>query len=119
MTMKQIKAYFKGVFSGLFPNYATIKKLSSENGVLKFKDTPVIIPPTGTITLMVTDTVPEGYVECDGSILNISDYRKLAGYIKNKFGSYNYFGGNGTTTFGIPGNILNPEIQDVKALIKT
>ena len=119
MTMKQIKAYFKGVFSGLFPNYATIKKLSSEDGVLKFKDAPVIIPPTGTITLMVTDTVPEGYVECDGSILNISDYRKLAGYIKNKFGSYNYFGGNGTTTFGIPDNILNPEIQDVKALIKT
>lgn len=45
---------------------------------------------------------PYGYLVCDGSVYNISDYPHLANHIKGQFGSYNFFGGNGTTTFAVP-----------------
>ena len=46
--------------------------------------------------------VPDHYLECNGATYNISDYPKLAEHIKKDFGSYNYFGGDGTTTFAVP-----------------
>ena len=45
---------------------------------------------------------PEGYLKCDGSIYNISDYPLLCDVFTSDFGSVNYFGGNGTTTFAVP-----------------
>ena len=45
---------------------------------------------------------PAHYLVCDGSIYNISDYQKLADFFKEQFGSYNYFGGDGITTFAVP-----------------
>jgi hypothetical protein len=38
----------------------------------------------------------------DGSIYNIADYQQLADFFKDTLGSYNYFGGDGTTTFAVP-----------------
>lgn len=45
---------------------------------------------------------PNGFLKCDGSLYQISNYPDLSDYFYNQFGSKNYFGGNGTTTFGVP-----------------
>ena len=45
---------------------------------------------------------PPGYLACDGSTYNIEDYPRLANHINVNFGSYNYFGGDGETTFAVP-----------------
>ena len=58
--------------------------------------------PVGTVSAFMGTTVPNKYLLCDGAIYNISDYPKLAEHIKKDFGSYNKFGGNGTTTFAVP-----------------
>lgn len=58
--------------------------------------------PTGTVISYMGNNVPTGYLICDGSIYNISDYSSLAEQIKREFGTYNYFGGDGTTTFAVP-----------------
>ena len=58
--------------------------------------------PVGEIINYMGTIVPEHYLECDGKTYNISDYPKLAEQIKTNFGTYNHFGGNGTTTFAVP-----------------
>ena len=58
--------------------------------------------PTGTILPLMRTNAPSGYLKCDGAVYNIADYKNLADAIKADFGSYNYFGGNGTTTFAVP-----------------
>lgn len=67
----------------------------NKNGNLE--DTPV-----GTIINYMGINAPNHYLICDGSEYNINDYRELAQHFKQEFGSYNYFGGNGTTTFAVP-----------------
>lgn len=57
--------------------------------------------PIGTIIAVMGKTAPANYLPCDGRVVNISDYPELANYFKEQFGSSNYFGGDGTTTFGI------------------
>ena len=42
------------------------------------------------------------YIICDGSVQNIVDYPKLAEYFTEVYGSNNYFGGDGVTTFAAP-----------------
>ena len=59
--------------------------------------------PVGTvISYMSGSNAPDGYLSCDGSVYNISDYPKLAESFKDGFGKYNYYGGDGTTTFAVP-----------------
>lgn len=58
--------------------------------------------PTGTILAYMGNNAPSGYLKCDGTVYNISEYSNLANQIKTEFGSYNYFGGDGTTTFAVP-----------------
>ncbi len=60
------------------------------------------ITPVGSILPYMGTTAPENYLICDGSVYNIAAYKKLADHIKKNFGSYNFFGGNGTTTFAVP-----------------
>lgn len=60
------------------------------------------ITPLGSILPYMGNTAPINYLICDGEEYNITDYKKLADFIKENFGSYNYFGGNGTTTFKVP-----------------
>jgi len=60
------------------------------------------ITPVGSVLPYMGITAPENYLICDGSVYNIVDYQKLAEHIKNNFGSYNYFGGDGETTFAVP-----------------
>ena len=58
--------------------------------------------PLGTVISYMGTTPPKEYLACDGTIYNINDYIALAEFIKDEFGSYNYFGGNGTSTFAVP-----------------
>jgi microcystin-dependent protein len=59
--------------------------------------------PAGTvISYIVGNEAPSGYLKCDGTIYNISDYQTLADAIKDGLGSYNYYGGDGETTFAVP-----------------
>ena len=72
--------------------------------------------PIGTVVSVTTAktgevsgiTTPTGefpssdYLVCDGAVKNIADYPKLADWFNEHYGSKNYFGGNGTTTFAVP-----------------
>lgn len=58
--------------------------------------------PVGTVISFMGNHAPEGYSSCDGAKYKINEYSKLAELIKTEFGSYNYFGGDGTTTFSVP-----------------
>lgn len=56
----------------------------------------------GTIIQYFGSNPPKGFLSCDGSIYNIVDYSRLANHIEGEFGSKNFFGGDGTTTFAVP-----------------
>lgn len=45
---------------------------------------------------------PDNFLVCDNTDYQISKYPDLANYFLANFGSKNYFGGNGTTTFRCP-----------------
>ena len=60
------------------------------------------ITPVGTVIAFMGTIAPTGFVFCDGSELNIIDYPNLANHIETQFGSKNYFGGDGITTFAVP-----------------
>lgn len=70
-------------------------KYTSEN--IGLEDAPV-----GHIISYMGNTTPKHYLPCDGTVYNITDYSILANHIKKEFGKYNYFGGNGTSTFAVP-----------------
>lgn len=58
--------------------------------------------PTGTLISFMGKTAPTGYLACDGTEYNIADYKNLADFIKEQFGTVNNFGGDGETTFAVP-----------------
>jgi len=64
--------------------------------------------PVGVVISASTPTAQTGefpnkdYLVCDGNIVNISDYPQLAQYFQTYYGSINYFGGDGITTFKLP-----------------
>lgn len=62
--------------------------------------------PTGNIISFMGTKAPKGYLICDGTELNVADYPRLATHFETQFGSKNYFGGDGTTTFAVP-NLRN------------
>lgn len=71
-----------------------VEYVDSTKGI---EDTPVghIIPYMG-------NNAPKHYLICDGREYNIVDYPYLVQHFTNEFGSSNYFGGDGTTTFAVP-----------------
>ena len=71
-----------------------VEYVNSESGI---EDTPV-----GEIIRTLGNKTPKHYLMCDGSTHNIADYPYLAQYFKDTFGAINVFGGDGTTTFGVP-----------------
>lgn len=58
--------------------------------------------PIGTVISFMGKTAPDGYLVCDGGEYAISAYPRLAGFIKEQFDSFGYFGGDGETTFAVP-----------------
>ena len=71
-----------------------VEYVDSTKGI---EDTPV-----GEIIRTIGNKTPKHYLMCDGSTYNIVDYPYLAQYFKDIFGAINAFGGDGTTTFGVP-----------------
>lgn len=58
--------------------------------------------PVGTLINTEGPQNPDHYLLCDGAEYNIADYRDLAEVIKKMYGKYNYFGGDGISTFAVP-----------------
>ena len=56
----------------------------------------------GSVYSYMGVTAPFGYLVCNGATYNIEDYPRLANHINRNFGKYNYFGGDGETTFAVP-----------------
>ena len=71
-----------------------VEHTNTESGI---EDTPVghIIPYMG-------NNAPKHYLICDGHEYNIIDYPYLVQHFTDEFGSSNFFGGDGTTTFAVP-----------------
>ena len=45
---------------------------------------------------------PQGWLRCEGQIINIADYPELATFYASQHGASNYWGGDGITTFAVP-----------------
>lgn len=58
--------------------------------------------PVGNIISYMGNSVPKHYLACDGTLYNIGTYKELEAFIIDEFGSVNYFGGDGTTTWAVP-----------------
>ena len=58
--------------------------------------------PVGNIISYMGNNVPKHYLACDGTLYSIGTYPELETFIIDEFGSINYFGGNGTTTWAVP-----------------
>lgn len=71
-----------------------VEYINTNNGI---EDSPV-----GHILSQMGKVAPKHYLVCDGTVYNIVDYPHLSQYIKDQFGTFNYFGGDGTTTFAVP-----------------
>ena len=56
------------------------------------------VTPTGTIQPHAGGTAPDGFLVCDGSIVNIADYPKLFAVIGTSWG----YGNNDGLTFHLP-----------------
>ena len=61
-----------------------------------------IFLPVGSIIPMMSNHAPKNTLICDGTVYNIADYLQLANFFETEFGSINYFGGDGETTFAVP-----------------
>ena len=75
----------------------TIDPLEYANSESGIEDTPV-----GELITKIGATTPAHYLPCNGTVYNITDYPELAQCIKDEFGSINYYGGDGITTFAVP-----------------
>jgi len=58
--------------------------------------------PVGNIISYMGNSVPKHYLACDGTLYNIGTYPELEAHFIDEFGSVNYFGGDGTTTWAVP-----------------
>lgn len=58
--------------------------------------------PVGSVIAIMGNEAPNHYLACDGTLYTIADYPQLTAYFEDQFGSVNFFGGNGTTTFAVP-----------------
>lgn len=56
----------------------------------------------GTIISFMGTSAPKDYLICDGTEYNISQYQALARFFQTQFGTKNYFGGDGVSTFAVP-----------------
>lgn len=71
-----------------------VEYINTEQGI---EDTPI-----GHIISHMGNNAPKHYLICDGTEYNITDYPYLAQHFMDEFGSYNYFGGDGLSTFAVP-----------------
>ena len=89
------------------------------NESLGIEDTPI-----GHVMTYIGTTAPKHYLACDGSEYNISDYPYLANHILKEFGSYDYYGGDGITTFAVPKlegteTLFSPQLDESSSHLAT
>lgn len=58
--------------------------------------------PIGTIISFMGAEAPAGYLVCDGAEHPVAEHPELAAFFAEQFGSANYFGGDGETSFAVP-----------------
>ena len=58
--------------------------------------------PVGTVISYMGMKAPKHYLACDGAIYNIAEYKIFSDFIKEEYGAFDFFGGDGTTTFAVP-----------------
>lgn len=58
--------------------------------------------PVGEIISYMGTIAPTNYLICNGTEYQIADYPYLVQHFIDNFGSANYFGGDGTSTFAVP-----------------
>lgn len=80
----------------------TGKWIADAKSIKDLADAVRRIVPIGTIISLMGNSAPTDYLKCDGSTYNIADYSELADYFYAQFGSKNFFGGDGSTTFKVP-----------------
>ena len=110
MTLNDVRMFVVGILKQSFKNKKTLDKFDDTTGTLKYNGVPVNnVPvfvaddsPVGNIISFMGNTAPKDYLICDGSIYNIADYPLLTQHFIAEFGSVNYFGGDGETTFAVP-----------------
>jgi hypothetical protein len=110
MTLNEVKTFVVGTIKQAFTNKKTLDKFDDSTGTLKYdgqkiNNFPVFVAddaPVGNIIAFMGNSAPQDYLICDGTEYNIADYPLLAQHILDEFGSYNYFGGDGTATFAVP-----------------
>ena len=83
-------------------NNGTVYYVNETEPVYNMDNSAVGNTPIGTIISVMGTSAPKNFLICNGQILNIDTYPQLAHYFKTQFGSENYFGGDGTTTFAVP-----------------
>lgn len=86
-----------------------VEYVNTSNGI---EDTPI-----GHIITVLGEIAPKHYIPFDNNDLDIAEYPYLAQYIKDTFGSYNFFGGDGINTFKVYDNEIQPEINDVTPIM--
>lgn len=122
MNLSQVKTYVTGVLDALFPNRNVLSKLSESDGMLHYDDIPVapdkINYKTGDVILYAGSSLPNGWMECNGAVINIASFRNLSTYIARQFGTVNHFGGDGTTTFAVPDYSSTVSSSGLMILIK-
>lgn len=72
--------------------------------------------PVGTIIDMIGHQ-PNHYLAYDNTEYSIQEYPYLAQYIKDIFGSYNFFGGDGINTFCVTNRSVVNDIEDITPIM--
>lgn len=114
MTNQEFQSIIKAVVSALRTeltpdNKDVLDKLSVDDNKLKYDDSYVAhnyvtteSSPIGEIISYMGNTAPEHYLICDGAEYTIDTYPLLEKHFVDQFGSVNFFGGDGETTFKVP-----------------
>lgn len=58
--------------------------------------------PVGTVISYMGMKAPKHYLTCDGAIYDIDNYKEISDFIKEEYGTFDFFGGDGITTFAVP-----------------
>ena len=76
-----------------------VKFTINSKDVVTIKSSGLVGPagPVGSVVMWPTETVPEGYLECDGRAVSRTTYADLFAVLGEMYGS-----GDGSTTFNLP-----------------
>lgn len=75
------------------------------DGTAKYRIRTVFQMPVGAVTPFAGNTVPEGWLLCDGSAISRTDYDELFSVIGTSYGR-----GDGSTTFNLP-NLVDKFVE--------